>query len=189
MRTIKKPEIRKQEILKGALTVFLDKGYEKTTISDISRELGVSQGLCYRYFASKEEIYDAVIDTCAAMIVEANLQSRPSRQSIRQWLNEIPHMLQTMVQAEQANPQLYALLHHPQNQKMHRELCLRAAEQLLPTVTAVLEQASQAGEIQLRNCRQTAAFGLYGEIGLLLWEGSEAGTAIQEHWRRLLEIQ
>ena len=62
MRTVKDPDTRKQEILSGALLVFARKGYDKTTISDIARELGISQGLCYRYYASKEEIYDAAVE-------------------------------------------------------------------------------------------------------------------------------
>ena len=62
MRTVKDPDTRKQEILSGALLVFAQKGYDKTTISDIARELGISQGLCYRYYASKEEIYDAAVE-------------------------------------------------------------------------------------------------------------------------------
>ncbi len=189
MRTVKKPEIRKQEILEGAMTVFLKKGYEKATIADISKELGISQGLCYRYYASKEEIYDAVIETYAAMITEENRKSRPVYQPICQWIDSIPAMLRSMELAERENPRLYALLHSPQNEKMHRALCLKVGEKLLDAVTAVLEQAAQNGEIPEMDCRRTAAFGLYGEIGLILSEGLGCSDAIRDNWRRLLGIQ
>ena len=53
MRIVKGPEERRQEIVDGAIRVFARKGYEKTAISDIAGEIGISQGLCYRYFPSK----------------------------------------------------------------------------------------------------------------------------------------
>ncbi len=189
MRTVKKPEIRKQEILEGAMEVFLSKGFEKTTIADISRGLDISQGLCYRYFPSKEEIYAAVIDTCAAAIVEENLKKRPQTQTIFQWIDCIPGLLKSMEQAEREDMRMYALLHDPQNKRMHQELCMKVGEQLLPSVTKVLEQAQERGEISLTDCRKTAAFGIYGEIGLLMAEGMGCSDAIQENWRRLLGIK
>ena len=68
MRIVKDPDTRKQEILIGALQVFARKGYDKTTISDIAKELGISQGLCYRYYESKEAIYDAALEEYADYI-------------------------------------------------------------------------------------------------------------------------
>mgnify|MGYP000807864237 CR=1 FL=1 len=50
MRVTKEPEVRKQEILDTALKLFGENGYEKTSITDIAKAIGVAQGLCYRYF-------------------------------------------------------------------------------------------------------------------------------------------
>ena len=50
MRVSKASEERRQEILDAAMRVFYEKGYEKTSISDIALKLGVAQGLIYRYF-------------------------------------------------------------------------------------------------------------------------------------------
>lgn len=43
----KEPEVRRQEILDTAMKLFYEKGYEKTSITDNAREMGVAQGLCY----------------------------------------------------------------------------------------------------------------------------------------------
>ena len=48
MRVSKASEERRQEILDAAMRVFYEKGYEKTSISDIALKLGVAQGLIYR---------------------------------------------------------------------------------------------------------------------------------------------
>ena len=46
MRITKEPEVRKQEILDTALKLFGENGYEKTSITDIAKAIGVAQGLC-----------------------------------------------------------------------------------------------------------------------------------------------
>ena len=70
MRVTKEPEIRKQEILDTALKLFGENGYEKTSITDIAKAIGVAQGLCYRYFPSKEALFDSAIEQYADVLVE-----------------------------------------------------------------------------------------------------------------------
>lgn len=57
-------------ILGTALRLFAEKGYEETTLREIAREAGVSLGLSYRYFASKEDLvlamYERLSDEAAA---------------------------------------------------------------------------------------------------------------------------
>ena len=57
----KYPEITEERILQTAERLFLEKGYEKTTIQDIVDALGdLTKGAVYHHFKSKEEIMDAV---------------------------------------------------------------------------------------------------------------------------------
>jgi len=52
---------RRQQILRAASHVFARKGLAATTIADIAQAAGVSHGLAYHYFASKEEIFAQLI--------------------------------------------------------------------------------------------------------------------------------
>ncbi len=57
----KYPEITEERILDAAERLFLEKGYENTTIQDIVEALGdLTKGAVYHHFKSKEEIVDAV---------------------------------------------------------------------------------------------------------------------------------
>lgn len=56
------PKIKMDEILDVAEPLFAAKGYRKTTISDIAKEIGGARGLLYYYFKSKEEILEALIN-------------------------------------------------------------------------------------------------------------------------------
>ncbi len=59
----KYPEETVQIILDAALKLFLDKGYEQTTILDIVNEMkGLTRGAFYHHFKSKEEVLDALCD-------------------------------------------------------------------------------------------------------------------------------
>jgi AcrR family transcriptional regulator len=48
---------RREEILRTAIRKFSQKGYQGTNISDIAKELGVSQGIIFWYFSTKEQLF------------------------------------------------------------------------------------------------------------------------------------
>ena len=58
----KHPEQTVQLILDTASTLFLQKGYDKTTLQDIINATKLSKGAIYHHFASKEAIIIAVVD-------------------------------------------------------------------------------------------------------------------------------
>ena len=62
MRITKDPEVRRNELMDAAERLFVEKGYDHTSASDIIRKVGVAQGTFYYYFTSKDEILTAVID-------------------------------------------------------------------------------------------------------------------------------
>ena len=54
-------EKRRQEILVAALDLFIRKGYAATRTQDISRAVGMSEGLLFHHFESKEKLYEELI--------------------------------------------------------------------------------------------------------------------------------
>lgn len=59
----KYPEVTVEKILDVAQRLFLEKGYDNTTIQDIVNELGgLTKGAIYHHFKSKEDIMDALGD-------------------------------------------------------------------------------------------------------------------------------
>ncbi|MBO7743182.1 TetR/AcrR family transcriptional regulator [Paenibacillus sp. MWE-103] len=53
---------RKEQIKKAALKIFAAKGLAGTKMSMIAEEAGISQGLSYRYFQSKDEIFTLLLE-------------------------------------------------------------------------------------------------------------------------------
>ncbi len=51
---------RKDRIMEAALRIFATKGFQNSTISEISREAGVSEATVYEYFGTKEDLLFAI---------------------------------------------------------------------------------------------------------------------------------
>ena len=62
-RTPKVVEDRREQIIDAAMRVFAQKGFTRATNKDIAREAGITAGLIYHYFESKEAVLKAIIDT------------------------------------------------------------------------------------------------------------------------------
>lgn len=54
-------EKRRQEILEAGLDLFIRRGYAATKITDIAKQVGMSTGLLFHYFESKEKLFEALI--------------------------------------------------------------------------------------------------------------------------------
>jgi AcrR family transcriptional regulator len=53
---------RRLQIIEVAMALFSARGFEGTTTREISRAAGVSEAIIFRHFATKEDLYAAIID-------------------------------------------------------------------------------------------------------------------------------
>lgn len=191
MRTVKEPDVRKQEILDGAIKVFAQKGYDKTTTADIAKELNISQGLCYRYYPTKEAIYDAALEKYADFIAQENLRKTSIDMPIKDLIDKITNRMDDLKDAEKEDQGLYTLFHSANSQKMHNELFLRVAKKVIPYVQEHLRKAKTAGEIGILDTDGAAIIGIYGWVGLCLTKeltDAERMEKMRSAWYTLLEL-
>lgn len=55
-------EDRRLQILRVAVTLFSQRGFVGTTTKEIAHAAGVSEAMVFRHFATKEELYSAILD-------------------------------------------------------------------------------------------------------------------------------
>lgn len=53
---------RREQIIKAALLVFVEKGFSSTTTAEIAKAAEISEVTLFRYFSSKREIFDAGVE-------------------------------------------------------------------------------------------------------------------------------
>lgn len=54
---------KRMEILKAAIDLFSENGFERTTVDEIAARANVGKGTIYLYFANKEQIFIAIIES------------------------------------------------------------------------------------------------------------------------------
>lgn len=67
----RRKEDRPQEIIEAAFSVFAEKGYAAARVDDVAKRAGVSKGLMYLYFKTKEELFKAVVKSVVVRRVDA----------------------------------------------------------------------------------------------------------------------
>lgn len=81
---------RRETILRGAAEAFAEKGYAATSMEDVAGAAGITKLIVYRHFASKEELYDAVLERVSERgreVFIAGLQAgRPASSAVRSLL-------------------------------------------------------------------------------------------------------
>jgi AcrR family transcriptional regulator len=87
-RNERRKEQRPEEIMEAALEEFAVKGFAETRLDDVASRAGISKGLVYVYFKTKQELFKAVIRSFIiprvdALIREVERSRRSSEEMLR----------------------------------------------------------------------------------------------------------
>jgi AcrR family transcriptional regulator len=80
---------RQQEVLLGAARAFATRGYDQTSISDLSAELGIAAGGIYHYFGSKEQLLISICDQLTAPLLDRARELLGTQEPPRDQLREL----------------------------------------------------------------------------------------------------
>jgi len=79
-----------KKIMLAAFDLFGERGYKHTSISAIAYKAGISKGLVYNYFESKEAILKAVITEHLAVgdhIYNEGMSAKSSEETLKHWID------------------------------------------------------------------------------------------------------
>ncbi|MDA2731617.1 TetR/AcrR family transcriptional regulator [Bacillus cereus] len=144
MRIIKEYEERRKEILETAERLFLTKGYTKTTVNDILKEIGIAKGTFYHYFKSKEEVMDEIImriikeDVAKAKVIVSNPNIPVLEKLFRVLMEQSP-------KSGDIKDKMIEQFHQPNNAEMHQKSLVQSIIYLSPVLTEILEQGIEEG--------------------------------------------
>ena len=175
VRTVKKPEERRQEIIVIARELFQRKNYESTTMQDIMNALGIAKGTIYHYFKSKEELLEAVIEDSVHEYIAG----------MEKVLNETEgtglDKMRTLIisgNVEKQYEDILEHLHRPGNVSMHTRQLAVTVSKLAPLYEISIQQGCEEGIFQTKHPLECAEFLLAGiqfltVIGFHSWSGEE----------------
>ena len=147
---MKKGERRKQDLLNIAYRMFIEKGYENTSVDDIITEAGIAKGPYYYYFESKEATLEAVIEM---MIEKAENVAKAALMNPV----PIPQKLASVVYAFQPNKDeivITDVLERKENIVMHDKIGKKIVEVAVPILSDIVREGIAQGIFACTNVEE-----------------------------------
>lgn len=147
---MKKGERRKQELLKIAYRMFIEKGYENTSIDEIIAEAGIAKGTYYYYFESKEATLEAVIE----MMIEEEVGRA---KAVLETSLPVPQKLVSVIYSlrpAQDEQVIAKALDVTENIVMHEKVNRRIVEEAVPLLTEVVKEGISQGIFECTNIEE-----------------------------------
>mgnify|MGYP005762076471 CR=1 FL=1 len=150
----KYPEVTVERILDAATRLFLEKGYDNTTIQDIVNELdGLSKGAVYHHFKSKEEIMDAVGDR---MFLANNPFEKVRSRTDLNGLEKIREAIRINQSDEARTNMTIQSIPLTRNPRLLVEMIESNRRILTPYYLELLEEGNQDGSLHTKYTREIA---------------------------------
>ena len=141
----KYPEETVQKILDASLKLFLEKGYEETTVLDIISEMGgLTRGAFYHHFKSKEEVFDAL---CEKLFYESNPFEKAKRHKELNGLEKLKCILRTSFDETEYHQLSMASMQLMGSPAFLKKL-IESNQELAPMYQELIEEGIQDGSIQ-----------------------------------------
>lgn len=69
------PEDKREKLLEACYVLFAKEGYKNTSVNAIVKKAGISKGLLYHYFESKEELYKDLLQFSSKVFMDKYLNN------------------------------------------------------------------------------------------------------------------
>ncbi len=167
-RTPKVIEDRREQIIDAATRVFSEKGFTKATNKDVAREAGITPGLIYYYFESKEKLLEAMIESRSPIRLLMSLTPQVLALSPEAFLRFIIRQVLSIIEGENfiqlIRVMLPEIVHNPEMTPTVAGFLQRVMEFL----TSYFESKMEAGELRQSDASLTAQVFLGSVMGFVL---------------------
>ena len=136
-----KGERRKQELLKIAYRMFIQKGYEETSIDEIIAEAHIAKGTYYYHFPSKEATLEEVIN----MMISEEVQRAKAMLSAP---IPVPQKLAGVIASlrpEQGESNIASALNQKENIIIHEKISRRIVDEAVPLLAEIVSEGIRQG--------------------------------------------
>ena len=140
-------EAKREQILEGGRRAFIAGGFRGTSVPSIAAEAGVSVGLIYRYFPSKEELFlELCLSGTPAELAELAEHLAPIDDPVERLTVAIDSYFDAMLQAIGAPLVLQAMAAAPADERI-REALGRRGDDLRSFSAGFVRDAIARGEL------------------------------------------
>ena len=188
-RVIKAPAVRRAELIDCAQRLFLEKGYERTTINDVIAATQLSKGAFYHHFRAKEELLEAIAERFAEQALSVATAVQAASLTALQRLNLLLAVSREW-KAENL-PQLRAMftvLLRPENAVLYHRITGAVLKAMEPTFAAIIEDGAREGVVDATDARLAAEAILWMSESRRLLVADAMGVAERGEVERATEM-
>ena len=185
-RVTKSPKERRKELVDAAERLFLETGYDRTTVNDIVTEINVAKGTFYHYFKSKPEILGPIMEKNVA-ILEEEFRSIVGRDDL-QTPDKLNEMLNCSFRWYKGKEQLLFFIHQESNAVPHHNFEEMTYARLAPPIIEVVAKGVGEGLFDVLYPTQTAEIILAAITHQLNRPEFASSHALRERMRTTLEV-
>ncbi len=135
-------------ILKKALELFSEKGYDATSVREICEAAGITKPTLYHFYGSKEGVYRAIVEGALQRFQSDVIRSLSGQGSLR---DRLVRMAQTYVEGTRREPDVarfvMALIHNSPRSAPATDV-VGFYQGILDALAATLEGAVAGGELR-----------------------------------------
>ncbi|MCT2997243.1 TetR/AcrR family transcriptional regulator [Propionibacterium freudenreichii] len=178
-------EATREALLDAAAQLFAEKGYEGTGVSEIARRAGYTKGALYANFASKQELFKALIERELARSHE-DLESNLTGASMPSGADREAAQRQVLLTLE-AN--LYAIRHPQMRDEVladTRGQLRRIAEVIARTHGEALAEGQEPTQDYLDDAMVVAAVESFAALGTMLCDDPMVAEAVTRSRDRII---
>jgi AcrR family transcriptional regulator len=160
MHIVKDYEERKAEFLDAAMRLFMQHGYEQTSVNAIIEAVGVSKGAFYHYFRTKEDLLDELAARASAQALSLieSLADTPDLDAVEK-LNEMFRRTNSFkAQNRELMIAIARVFYSEDNLRLRVRLADRSVQTVGPLIAAFIEQGNAEGSMSVRYPQETARF-------------------------------
>lgn len=157
---------KKDQILDISLSLFLEKGFDKTSITDILEKSDIARGTLYYHFESKEAIMDAIIERTGKKIM-SELEGIVEDRSLSSYEKLLSLFLAMNMRSLSGGSQMIDYLNQPQNALFHEKSNRMIIENASPLLGRIIRQGREEGIFETSFPEETAEIILITVSGFL----------------------
>ncbi len=158
-------EEKRRLILEAAVRVFARKGYHTCRVGEIAEEAGVSHGLLYHYFASKEELLETIFRETWSELLEAIHGIEGSGEPAQEKLRQVAAIL---LRSWRRDPDLVRVLVREVARSPHLQRRVDEIGHAFAAIERIVERGRAEGSFRRELDPRLASWIFYGAVEEIL---------------------
>ena len=184
-RITKDPETRRKEFIAAARELFVEKGFDQTSVSDITNRVGMSHGSFFYYFKSKKGVMEEVINDNLTSWKDFMLDLVANEEMNA--LKKMQIIFGMTIKSRKAKQNINEFFQKEGNAVMYREHRRKSREIVVPLITQIVEQGVDEGIFNIEFPMETVEY--IGYVVENLGDSLKDTQSDEEYYRKIRALE